>query len=145
MRTHPASIIISILFLILPFVAQGAELYHQEIHIKAKEGKDLIMVLDEVENHDRFSIIKVKHTSGASVPSIMFVVKGFYEMARLRKTDYFINLKEWIDDQGNWVYMIGFCSDPSVNPSTYFGNNVDQSKDLKFMAVKDYDLLWGDK
>ena len=145
MRTHYTSFIVSIILLCSAFVAHGSDLYHQEIKVKAKEGKDLIMVLDEVESHDRFTIIKVKHTSGASVPSIMFLVKGFCEIAKLRKADYFINLKEWTDEEGNWIYKIGFSSDSSVNPLTYFGDDIDRSKDLEFMSVKDYDFLHGNK
>jgi hypothetical protein len=141
--TRHISIIISTILLVFSFVAHGADLYHQEVNIKAKDGKNLLMVLDEVESYDKFSVIKVKHTSGASVPSIMFLVKGFYEIAKLRGTDYFINLKEWIDEEGNWVYKIGFSSDNSVNPAAYFGDDIDQSKDLKFMSVKDYDLFGG--
>ena len=59
-----------VILLIFSHVSIGADLYNQEINVKAKEGKDLIMVLDEIERQDRFSIIRVKHTSGASVPSI---------------------------------------------------------------------------
>jgi len=121
-------------------------LYHDEANVKAKAGgKDLAMTFDEVERHDKYSIVKVKRTSGASVPSIMFVVKGCYEIAKIRKARYFINLKEWEDIQGNWVYKIGFTSDNTVDPKKYFGNDVDLKKDLEFMTVKDYDLLWGSK
>ncbi len=90
-------------------------------------------------------IVKVKHTSGASVPSIMFVVKGCYAIAIIRNEQYFVNLKEWEDANGNWVYKIGFSSDNTVDPKTYFGADIDLNKDLMFMSVKDYDLLWGTK
>lgn len=101
------------------------------------------MTFDEVERHDTYSIVKVKRTSGASVPSIMFVVKGCYEIAKIRKAEYFINLKEWADTDRNWFYKIGFTSDKTVDPRTFFGHDIDATKDLKFMSVKDYDLLWG--
>ena len=120
-------------------------LYHDEVNIKAKEGKDLIMTFNEVERHDRYSVVKVKRTSGASVPSIMFVVKGCYEIAKIRKAQYFINLKEWEDSNGDWVYKIGFSSDHTVDSKAYFGVDIDPKKELMFMSVKDYDLLWGSK
>jgi hypothetical protein len=123
----------------------GTSLYHDEVNIKAKEGKDLIMTFDESERYERYSIVKVKRTSGASVPSIMFVVKGCYEIAKIRKAQYFINLKEWEDANGNWVYKIGFSSDNTVDPKAYFGDDIDLKKELMFMSVKDYDLLWGTK
>ena len=132
-----------VILLIFSHVSIGTDLYNQEINVKAKEGKDLIMVLDEIERQDRFSIIRVKHTSGASVPSIMFVVKGCVEIAKIRGAKYFINLKEWADERGDWFYKIGFSEDESVNIETFFGDDIDKSKDLGFMSVKDYDQLLG--
>jgi len=134
-----------VILLIFSHVSIGADLYNQEINVKAKEGKDLIMVLDEIERQDRFSIIRVKHTSGASVPSIMFVVKGCVEIAKIRGAKYFINLKEWADERGDWFYKIGFSEDESVNIETFFGDDIDKSKDLGFMSVKNYDLLLGNR
>ena len=134
-----------VILLIFSHVSIGADLYNQEINVKAKEGKDLIMVLDEIERQDRFSIIRVKHTSGASVPSIMFVVKGCVEIAKIRGAKYFINLKEWADERGDWFYKIGFSEDESVNIETFFGDDIDKSKDLGFMSVKSYDLLLGNR
>jgi hypothetical protein len=127
------------------FAISETGLYHDEIIVKAKEGKDLIMTFDESERYERYSIVKVKHTSGASVPSIMFVVKGCYEIAKIRKSQHFINLKEWKDASGNWVYKIGFSSDETVDPRTYFGTDIDSNKDLTFLSVKNYDLLWGSR
>jgi hypothetical protein len=77
-------------------------LYHKEINDKVNtvNGKALIMVLDEVKRFDKFSIIRVKHTSGAAAPSTMFTFRCVYEMAKLRKADYFIHLKEWTDEKG---------------------------------------------
>ena len=120
-------------------------LYHDEVNIKAKEGKGLVMTFDEVERHDRYSVVRVKRTSGASVPSIMFVVKGCYKIAKIRKMQYFINLKEWEDTKRNWFYKVGFSSDNTVDPKTYFGADIDPKKELMFMSVEQYDLLWGSK
>jgi hypothetical protein len=117
-------------------------LYHKEVTIRAKEGKDLIVVLDEIERFDKFSIIRVKYNSGASVPSATLLVRSFYEMAKQRKAGYFINLKEWEDEKGNRVYKIGFASDPKVDPSLYFGNDIDRSMDLQFLSVNDYNQYW---
>jgi hypothetical protein len=139
-------IFVCMLLLFSTVYAKGAtSLHHDEVNIKSKEGKDLVMTFDEVERHDRYSIVKVKYTSGASVPSIMFVVKGCYEIAKIRNAQYFINLKEWEDTNGNWVYKIGFSSDNTIDPKTYFGADIDLKKDLTFMSVKNYDLLWGTK
>ena len=128
-----------------PFAKGESGLYHDEVNIKAKEGKDLVMTIDEVARHDRYSVVKAKRTAGASVPSMMYVARGVYEIAKTRKAQYFINLKEWQDIKGNWFYKIGFSSDNTVDPKTYFGDDIDPNKELKFMTVKDYDGLWGSK
>lgn len=139
------AIIVSIIFLLLSFMAHGAELYHQEVNIQDDISKNLIIVFDEVESHDRFSIVKVTYTSGASVPTSMFLMKCVYEMAKLRKASYFIPLKDWTDDEGNWISKVGFTSDLNVDPFTYFGDDVDKNKPMNFMSVRDYDLLWENK
>ena len=126
------------------FVFQKGQvaLYHKEVTIRAKEGKDLTVVLDEIERFDKFSIIRAEYTSGASVPSAMLLVRSFHEIAKLRKADYFITLKEWDDEKGNRIYKIGFSSDPKVDPSLYFGNDIDRSMDLRFLSVNDYNQYW---
>jgi hypothetical protein len=119
-------------------------LYHKEVNDKVNtvNGKALIMVLDEVERFDKFSIIRVNQTSGAAAPSVMFTFRCVYEMAKLRKAGYFIHLKEWTDEKGGWMYKIGFSSDPKVDPSLYFGDDIDHNKRLSFLSVKEYDELW---
>lgn len=98
-----------------------------------------------LHRHEKFSIIKVKHISGASVPSIMFVVKDDYKIAKIRGAKYFINHKEWIDKEGNWMYKIGYSYKDNNDPIYYFGKDIDTSKELKFFSVKDYDMFWGEK
>ena len=131
-------ITIFIFLLLIPAIASGSGLYHEEVSQKVEEGKDLIMVFDELERQEKFSIVRVKHTSGASVPSIMFIAKGCYEIAKLRGEKYFINLKEWSDEQGNWIYKIGYTSDKNNDPYKYFRDDIDKSKELEYFSVKDY-------
>ena len=141
-RNSLCSIIIILLF---PDMSVGADLYHEEVNIKAKEGKDLIMALDEVDRQEKFSIIRVKFTSGASVPSSMFVIKGCYEIAKIRGMKYFINLKEWADERGDWFYKIGFSEDNHIDPKVFFEDDIDETKDLEFLSVENYDVFWGNK
>jgi hypothetical protein len=129
----------------ISFANAESNLYHDEANIKAKEGKDLVMTFDELERHEKYYIVKVKRTSGASVPSIMFVAKGCYEIAKIRGDLYFAVLKEWTDNEGNWLYKIGFSTDDKVDIKTYFGDDIDLKKDKVFMSVKQCDMLWGKK
>ncbi|MCU7877698.1 MAG: hypothetical protein KZQ84_13020 [Candidatus Thiodiazotropha sp. (ex Lucinoma borealis)] len=139
----PQQISLGLLFVIytLSLLAE-TNLYRDSVNIKASDGKDLIMTFEEIERYEKYSIIKVKHISGASVALIMFVVKGDYKIAKIRGAKYFINLKEWKDNDGSWMYKIGYSSTDNIDPITYFGKDIDTSKELKFMSVKDYDMLW---
>ncbi len=88
---------------------EAVSLYHDQVAAKSTDGrgKSLVMTFDEVARYDRYSIVKVRRTSGASVPSVMFVVHGLYEMAKIRGDKYFINLKEWTDAEGDWYLFSG--------------------------------------
>jgi hypothetical protein len=120
--------------------------YHDEVNVTAKNGgKDLVMTLDEVERHERFSIVRVRYVSGASVPSAMFIVKGLRRMAMLRGVACFINLKEWQGGEKDWFYKVGFSSDNTVDPRTYFGDDIDISKSLEFMSVAQFGVVFGDE
>ena len=104
-------------------------------------GKGFVMSFAEVDRQTRYSIVKVRYTSGSSVGSAMFVVKGCWEIARRRGMEYFINLMEWRDSDGNAMMKVGFTDDQSVDPRTYFGE-YDKARELKFLSVADYAPLW---
>src|SRR5438132_13502774 len=87
--------------------AEKSELYINEVDESAG-AKPLKMRFEEIERAPRYSIVQVTRSSGASVPSIMFVVHGMWEIARARNAAYFINLKEWTADDGKWLYKVGF-------------------------------------
>lgn len=119
-------------------------LYRNEVNQKNPEGKDLVMTFQELRRDEKTSIVKVKFESGASVPSIMFIVRGFYDIAQARGVRYFINLKEWKDADGGRMYLAGFSQSKYVDPKKYFGLSESFPKDdeHEFMAVKDYDLIF---
>lgn len=122
------------------------ELYSAEVNEKAATGKDLIMRFDEVERRAGASVVRVWHQAGASVPSVMFVVKGCYEMAKLRGAKYFVNIKEWRDEQGNWMYVVAFTSTKNVDLKRLYGDDCQAAiTEDSFMSVEAYDLLWGDR
>jgi hypothetical protein len=144
MKMHIFIIAIAI-FLLFPYTSLSEDLYSEKVSHHVENGKDLIMEFNEIERHPKFSIVNVKHSSGASVPSIMFVVKGCYEIAKIRGVNFFVNLKEWRDKEENWVYKIGFTPDDKEDPYKYFGNDIDTTKDLSYFSVKQYSLLFEKK
>lgn len=119
-------------------------LWYDEVHNTFCCGKDLIMNVEELERKHNVSIVKVQFTSGASVPSIMFVTKGLYNIAKQRRKNYFITLKDWDDLNGNWISKVGFVDSIDIDLKEVFGDDIDNdlTKD-SFMSVKDYDLFWG--
>jgi hypothetical protein len=126
----------------------GAEkLYRQEINETNAEGKNLTMTFEELSRDEKTSTVKVTFKSGASVPSIMFIVRGCYDIANARHALYFANLKEWKADDGGWMYLVGFSSDKTVDPYQYFGLPASLPKTAvhDFMAVKDYDKVFKDQ
>lgn len=124
---------------------QKSTLYREKAEIKDTSCGDLKMDFEEIERQEKTSLIKVTHTSGASVPSILFVVKGCYQIAKLRQAKYFILLKEWKDPDGNWMYRIGFTATQKVNAQRYFGKDFDPNQELHFLSVKDFEVLWENK
>lgn len=121
-------------------------LWVDEVNIKSDGGKDLIMKLEEVERAQDYSIVRIQYTSGASVPSSMFVTKGMYTIAKQRGTKYFINLKEWRDENDHSMYKVGFVNSKEIDLKRRYGSDIKQGLDSRaFMSVGDFDLLWGNK
>ncbi len=137
-------------FALLPTLLYGldepkntVELFTDKIEVQQNgNGKDLIIEIREIFREKTFSEVVVIKESGASVPSTMFVVKGMYSIAKARNVKYFINLKEWKDNDGSYHYIIGFSNDNEKNPREQFLDLYDPSKDLKFMSVDQFSKLF---
>jgi hypothetical protein len=126
--------------------AHPPALYRSQVTNTATGGKPLVMTFQEVRRSERTSTVYVKFKSGASVPSIMFIVRGFYDLAKSRNARYFIKLKEWGDIDGDWKYLVGFSQSKNVDPQKHFGLREPLPKDEEhaFMAVKDCDWIFAE-
>jgi hypothetical protein len=120
--------------------AESPALYVAEVE-ESSGPKPLKMRLEETERGSKHSIVQVTRSSGASVPSVMFVVRGMWEIARRRNAAYFINLKEWTTDDGKTLYKVGFADTDQVDVKAYFG---EAPADPKFLSVKEYAEIFGD-
>lgn len=127
-------LIVALPLVALAGVAEKPDLYVDEVDESAG-AKPLKMQLQELERAPRYSIVQVTRSSGASVPSIMFVVHGMWEIARARKSAYFIILKEWTTKDGKWLYRVGFADSDQLDVKEYFGESPSEPK---FLSVKDY-------
>ena len=134
----------SILILLLVGCAhvESNKLFYDSVKTNPDEGKPLNMKFKEISREEKYSIVEVKYISGASVPSTMFIVKGMYEIAKLRGSNYFINLKEWKNENGDWMYKVGFTNNDNIDLSSYFGEDLKNKEKLKFLSVSDYKLIW---
>jgi hypothetical protein len=132
--------------LALPVLSPAQNLHRREVNEKAAAGgKDLVMKLEELRRDAKTSEIKVTYTSGASVPSSMFIMRGCYDIAVARKTAFFIKLKEWQAEDGTTHLLLGFSNDENVDPKTFFDLKESLSEEAEFMAVEDLKAMFGGK
>lgn len=140
--------LVSVIIFGLSAMTKAAEpLHHREVTQKNPGGKDLIITLTEVRREDKTSTVKVSFKSGASVASSMFVARGLYDIANLRKMAYFVKLSEWEAKDGSWMYVVGFSNDKTVDPSKFFqlDEKLPKSDKLEFMSVEEFDLIFKGK
>lgn len=121
-------------------IADG--LIKREVNQVNPGGKNLIISFAEVRRDEKVSTARVVFVSGASVPSSMFIMRGFYEIARARGATHFIKLKEWRAEDGNTMFLVGFANSGNINAMEYF--NLSEPIDVKFMAVSNLDLMFKD-
>ena len=130
------------LVIILGSPAAAADtLYRRDVKQANPGGKDLIMSFQEIRRDEKTSLAKVTFVSGASVPVSMFIVRGFYDIAKARGSTHFIKLREWKAEDESWMYLVGFSNSKDIVPQEYFKVD-DESVGDKFMAVSDFDLLF---
>ena len=115
-------------------------LHRREVKQVNPGGKDLRMSFEEVRREDKTSLAKVTFVSGASVPASMFIVRGFYDIAKARGATHFIKLKEWRGQDDSWMYLVGFSNSKDIVPKEYF--KLAESVEANFMAVSDFDPLF---
>jgi hypothetical protein len=137
------------LFLALLFTSQSfandSKLIELTVNSKNKDGKDLVMTFKEEKRADKSSLVSVKYTSGASVPSSMFIAKGMYKIAKSRNALYFVNLKEWKAENGKRYYIIGFSNNGTIDIESFFSDVVDKTKKPLLISARQFELLWGNE
>lgn len=52
----------------------------------------------------------------------MFIARAFYEVAKARGAEYFINLKEWEDGKGVRIFIAGFTNTKDADLKKEFGD-----------------------
>lgn len=65
----------------------------------------------------------------SSVGSSMFIALGFCKVAKARGADYFINLKEWDADNGDYMFIAGFSNTNDSDIQKVFGHQYSPTND----------------
>ena len=115
------------------------DLYVREVNEPDGPGKPLRIRFEEIERSRRYSVVQVTFTSGASVPSSMFTVRGMWEIARQRGLPFFIMLKEWEASDGKWMFKVGFSDSARVDVQSFFGES---PQEVRFMSVKQFESIF---
>lgn len=106
-----------------------------------------LMKIEELERNANTSKLKLTYKKmGSSVGSSMFIIRGFYEVAKARGTEYFINLKEWDDVDGGRVYIGGFTNTKDAEIQKEFGSEYALTNDYGqargYMSVSECRILF---
>jgi hypothetical protein len=117
-----------------------------EIEAKDDDG-NLAMTAIETDRGDKTSTIKViRKKRLSSVGSSMFVVAAFYEIAKARKCEYFVNLKEWDDKDGNHIFIGGFTNKKDADVKQEFGDQFEYKNESgaerRLLSVSQYAPLF---
>lgn len=108
------------------------------------------MKVVELERNATTSKLKLTYTKmGSSVGSSMFIMRGFYEVAKARGVEYFFNLKEWDDGDGGRLYIGGFTNNKEPDFQAEFGEEFSSTKKngqtITPMSVSQCDMFWAKK
>ena len=109
---------------------------------------NFLMRIEEIKRNPKTSVLKMTYKKmGSSVGSSMFIMRGFYEVAKSRSNEYFINLKEWDAEDGGRLYIGGFTDKQNADIHSEFGSEFALTNEYGqariFMSVSQCNLLWG--
>jgi hypothetical protein len=105
------------------------------------------MKIVEVERNANTSKLKLTYQKlGSSVGSSMFICRGFYEVAKARGAEYFINLKEWDDPNGGRVFIAGVTNTKDADLKKEFGEEFDYETEHHqkrgYMSVSQFKMVF---
>jgi acetyl esterase/lipase len=103
----------------------------------------------ELERNEKTSKIRIGHKQGVHISSVggpMFAVSVFYGIAKARKCEYFVNLEDWTDKDGGWIYIVGFTNNKDADIKQEFGaefsNKNESGQQRMLLSVSDYAQLF---
>lgn len=131
--------------------AETVEKTDKLIHIDSKDYGDTNcftnMKITEIERKDNISILRFSCVKmGSSVGTSMFIARGFYEVAKSRGAEYFINLKEWDDKKGGRIFIAGFTNTKDVDLKKEFGDEYSYNNEFRqkriWLSVSQFKMIF---
>ena len=105
---------VGIVFLLLAACSGASNLVNLDVNQGPVEnGKTLKMEFREIERKVDESIVRVTFSSGGSVSSSMFVLKGSCAIAKSREAKFFRYVSETDGTGDEWVNTIAFATSPN--------------------------------
>jgi hypothetical protein len=121
------------------------------VHLDSRDfgQTNLVMQATETDRQAKTSTIKVTYEKGGSVGSSMFIAMAFYKIAQARGSKYFVNLKEWQEDDGSWMYIGGFTNKRRADIKKEFGEQYsdldEEGEEKEIIRAKDFDIIFRGK
>jgi hypothetical protein len=115
-----------------------AAMVRLEVKGKDANGKTVVMMsFEEMQRDEATSTVRTTYSSGGSVGSSLFIVRGACEIAKARGATYFAKLREWNGEDGTWMYLFAFSKNKDIRPLA-------NEHELKIFAVSEYEFLFID-
>jgi len=149
---HFANIVVICVLVILaplPCLAQGKQPQLVEFDSEAVGDPNIAMRAKELKREEKTStiqIVRTKKIKASAVGQSMFVVRALYEVAKARKCEYFVNLKEWTDKDGSQIYIAGFTNEKDADLKKEFGDEYSYENECgqkrKFLSISQFGVLF---
>jgi len=143
------SIALSVVGVLVAFHAGAATNTASLIVVKSSDYGDTncLMQVVELERNANTSRLRLTYKKmGSSVGSSMFIMSAFYEVAKARGMEYFINLKEWEDGKGGRLYIGGFTNKKDADIHKEFGPEYalvnEDEQAIGYMSVSQCQMLF---
>ena len=102
----------------------AGDLYRNTVNKENVCGKPLIMEFEEVERTDHYSVCKIKHIQCAVLPSIVFEVHCFCEIAKLRNSKFFVEIESTENKNGTWTTKVAFMNSKDIDFMKLYGKDI---------------------
>lgn len=115
-------------------------------HVK-EDGFDVLF--REIERGENFSVARVESKESTSVGSSMMLARAFWDIAVIRKFDYYAVGKNWRDEKNSDIgyVKVYFTNDRDIPLKELSGDDLDQDSrevyaDLGYISVEEWGGLF---